>query len=190
MFTYLGVLISVILGLALTHLLVGVSKMIQLRESVRVYWVQVVWTINVILYVLALWWGMFWWNKLQVWTIEEFLFIMAYSIVVFMLASLLFPWDFAAGLDLEQHFFANKAWFFGIFLTATLLDIPETLQKGVSHLRDVPRQYVIFIPISLGILITGLFSSNRRVHGALGIAWLILIVAYLAFTSLAKIVAS
>jgi len=190
MFSYLGVLISIILGLALTHLLVGLSKTIQLRRSVKVYWVQVVWVINVILYVLALWWGMFWWNKLQVWPIEEFLFIMAYSIVVFMLASLLFPWDFEAGLDCERYFFANKAWFFGIFLTATLLDIPETLLKGVSHLRDVPRQYVLFIPISLAILITGLFSSNRRVHGVLGIAWLILIVAYLAFTSLAKIVAS
>jgi hypothetical protein len=152
--------------------------------------VQIVWVINVILYVLALWWGMFWWNKLQVWPIEEFLFIMAYSIVVFMLASLLFPWDFEVGLDFEGYFFANKSWFFGVFLTATLLDIPETLQKGIGHLRDVPGQYVIFIPISLAILITGLFSSNRRVHRVLGIAWLILILAYLAFTSLSKIVAS
>lgn len=190
MFSYLGVLISVILGLSLTHLLVGLSKTIQLRQSVRIYWVQIVWVINVILYVLALWWGMFWWNKLQVWPIEEFLFIMAYSIVVFMLASLLFPWDFAANLDFERYFFANKTWFFGIFLTATLLDIPETLQKGVNHLRDVPRQYVVFIPVSLAILLTGLLSSNRRVHRGLGVAWLILILAYLAFTSLAKVVTS
>src|SRR5947209_2712124 len=115
MFAYHGVLISVILGLALTHLLVGLSKTIQLRDSVRVYWVQIVWVFNVILYVLALWWGMFWWNKLQIWPIEEFLFIMAYSIVIFMLASLLFPWEFEAALDCEQYFFANKGWFFGIF---------------------------------------------------------------------------
>lgn len=190
MFSYLGVLISVILGLALTHLLVGLSKMIQLRKSVKVYWVQLIWVTNVILYVLALWWGMFWWNKLQVWPIEEFLFIMAYSIVIFMLASLLFPWDFEAGLDCEQYFFANKSWFFGTYLIATLLDIPETLQKGVSHLRDVPSQYFVFIPVSLAILITGLISPTRRVHAVLGVAWLILILAYLAFTSLAKIVAS
>src|ERR1039458_2325111 len=187
MFSYLGVLISVILGLALTHLLVGLSKMIQLRESVKIYWVQVVWTINVILYVLALWWGMFWWNKLQVWTIEEFLFIIGYSIVVFMLASMLSPWDFAHGLDFEQYFFANKSWFFTIFLVATLMDIPETLEKGISNLREVPRQYVIFIPIALTILVTALFSARNRVHGVLGISWLVLILAYLAFTSLARI---
>jgi hypothetical protein len=190
MFAYLGVLISVILGLALTHLLVGLSKTIQLRSSVRIYWVQIVWVFNVILYVLALWWGMFWWNKLQIWPIEEFLFIMVYSIVVFMLASLLFPWEFEANLDCERYFFANKSWFFGVFLAAMLLDIPETWQKGMSHLRDVPAQYIIFIPISLLILLTGLLSSNRRVHGLLSIAWLLLMLAYLAFTSLSRIVTS
>lgn len=190
MFSYLGVLISIILGLALTHLLVGLSKTIQWRGSVRIYWAQIIWVFNVILYVLALWWGMFWWNKLQVWSIEEFLFIMAYSIVVFMLASLLFPWDFDASLDSERHFFTNKGWFFGIFIAAMLIDVPETLQKGVSHLREVPAQYVIFIPVSLAILITGLLSSNRRVQGMLSIAWLLLMLGYLTFTSLSKIVAS
>ena len=189
MFSYLGVLISVILGLALTHLLVGLSKLIQLRGSVKIYWVQVVWTINVILYVLALWWGMFWWNKLQVWTIEEFLFIIGYAIVVFMLASMLFPWDFSAGLDFEQYFFANKSWFFEILLTATLIDIPETLSKGSTHLRDVPKQYVLYIPITLTIVGIALVSKNRRVHAVLSVSWLALILAYLAFTSLSRIVA-
>jgi membrane-bound ClpP family serine protease len=69
------------------------------------------------------------------------------------------------------------------------MDIPETLEKGISNLREVPRQYVIFIPIALTILVTALFSKSRRVHGVLGISWLVLILAYLAFTSLARIVA-
>ena len=93
------------IGLALTHLLRGLAKLIHLRRTVRPYWVHVVWTINILIYVLAIWWGMFWWNKLQVWTIEEFLFIIGYSIVVFMLASMLFPWDFPHGLDFEEYFF-------------------------------------------------------------------------------------
>lgn len=190
MFSYLGVLISVILGLALTHLMIGLSKLIQLRKSVKVYWVQVVWTINVILYVLALWWGMFWWNRLQEWTIEEFLFIMGYSIVVFMLASILFPWDFELSVDFEQYFFANKSWFFGFFLAATLIDIPETLSKGIVHLRNVPAQYILYIPVALAIMLIALVSNSRRVHGILSLSWLALILAYLAFTSLSRIVAS
>ena len=49
MFEYLGVLIAVILGLSLTHLLRGLSKLIHLRRTCRVYWVQVVWTINILI---------------------------------------------------------------------------------------------------------------------------------------------
>lgn len=189
MFSYLGVLISVILGLALAHLLVGLSKLIQMRSSVKPYWVQIVWTVNVIVYVLAVWWGMFWWNKLPAWTIEEFLFITGYSIVVFMLASMLYPWEFSADLDFEEYFFANKSWFFGILLTATLIDIPETLQKGITHLRDVPREYELYIPATLTIVVIALVSDSRRAHAVLGLLWLALILAYLAFTSLARIVA-
>jgi hypothetical protein len=65
MFADLGVLISVVLGLALTHLLRGLSKLIQMRHSVKLYWMHIVWTINILLYVLGLWWGMYGWNKLQ-----------------------------------------------------------------------------------------------------------------------------
>jgi hypothetical protein len=77
MFEYLGVLIAVILGLSLTHLLRGLSKLIHMRRTVKPYWVQIVWTVNILIYVLAVWWGMFWWNKLQAWSIEEFFAIAA-----------------------------------------------------------------------------------------------------------------
>jgi hypothetical protein len=78
MFEYLGVLIAVILGLSLTHLLRGLSKLIHMRRTIKPYWVQIVWTVNILIYVLAVWWGMFWWNKLQAWSIEEFFAIAAY----------------------------------------------------------------------------------------------------------------
>jgi hypothetical protein len=58
MFEYLGVLIAVILGLSLTHLLRGLSRLIHMRRTVKPYWVQIVWTVNILIYVLAVWWGM------------------------------------------------------------------------------------------------------------------------------------
>jgi len=91
MFEYLGVLIAVILGLSLTHLLRGLSRLIHMRRTVKPYWVQIVWTVNILIYVLAVWWGMFWWNRLQAWSIEEFFAIAAYCVVLFMLSSMLYP---------------------------------------------------------------------------------------------------
>lgn len=132
---------------------------------------------------------MFWWTKLQVWSIEEFFFIAGYCIVLFMLASMLYPPEFSHDLDCEEYFFANRSWFFGIQLAAWLLDIPETLAKASAHLRDVPRQYEFFLPAMLLICLIGLGSANRRVHGVLCLAWFAATVGYLTFTSLDKIAA-
>jgi hypothetical protein len=187
LFSYLGVLISVIMGLAVTYLLVGVSEIIHMRHTVRIYWVHIVWTANVLVYVLAVWWGMFWWNRLQTWSIEEFLFITIYSIVIFMLAAMLYPREVPEGLDFETYFFTNKRWFFGIYLTATLLDVVETVSKGVIGLRPVPMEYVIYIPVVLAICATALITKRRRLHEVLGVAWLVCSLSYLAFTSLARI---
>jgi uncharacterized membrane protein YfhO len=188
MFEYLGVLISVILGLALTHLLRGLAKLIHMRRSVKPYWVHIVWTINMLIYVLAIWWGMFWWNRLEVWTIERFFFIAAYASVLFMLASMLYPPEVSPDLNCEEYFYANRTWFFGLQLVAFLIDVPETLAKGVSHLRGVPREYVVFLPTILIICLIGLRSSNRRVHAALCLLWLFATMSYLTLTAIDRVV--
>src|SRR6478735_6240906 len=128
MFDYLGVLISVIFGLAITHTISGWSWLVQHRHNVRPYWVQLVWSLNLMFYVLALWWGMFWWKHLQVWTIQEFLFLTGYAIVMFMIASILFPGEMSESSQ-EDRFFANRQWFFSLLLVAHLIDIPETAAK-------------------------------------------------------------
>ena len=62
-FEYLGVLISVIMGLGITHLATGASKLIQNRGTVRLYVPHLLWTLNVLIYILLVWWGMFWWSN-------------------------------------------------------------------------------------------------------------------------------
>ena len=190
MFSYLGVLISVILGLAVTHLLRGLSKLIQSRDTIKAYWVHGVWTLNILLYVLGLWWGMYWWNNLRVWTTELFLFLTAYSIVVFVLSSLLYPAEFPPDMDLEKYYYKNKTWFFGILTLALLIDIPETLQKEIAHLRDVPKQYVYFMPTVIVISLVAAFSNSRRIQGALCLAFLASMLAYMNFSALERIVGS
>jgi len=189
MFDYLAILICVILGLALTHLLIGVSRLMQIRHEIRIYWVQLAWIFNIVLYILALWWGMFWWKHLKTWTVQEFFFLSLYTIVVFLLASALFPHECSAGHDCEDYFFRNKSWFFGLLIAALLFDLPETLLKSLTGLRGVPIQYFLFLPGVILIGVVGLLSNNRRVHAALPLLWLAAIVAYETATSIDRIVA-
>jgi hypothetical protein len=189
MFDYLGVLISVILGLALTHVLLGLSRTIQARDSVKLYWVHLVWCATILIYVLGIWWGMYWWRHLQLWTVQNFLFLAFYSGVLFLLAAMLFPHESCAGVDFEAYFMKNRRWFFGLQLFAYLLDIPETLAKGVDRLRDVPVEYCVFLPLMLAINIAGIWTANRRVHAVLSVGALTAMILYLTLTSLDRIVA-
>lgn len=54
-FEYLGVILSVIMGLGVTHILVGFSKFIHHRKTVKLYWVQALWAFNVLLYIVTIW---------------------------------------------------------------------------------------------------------------------------------------
>ncbi|MGH3428157.1 MAG: hypothetical protein ACRDQZ_11430 [Mycobacteriales bacterium] len=181
MFDYFAVLISVILGLALIHPLRGLAKLIQMRHDVRPYWVHVVWTFNVIIFVLAIWWGMFWWRGLQELSSEWFFFLIAYAILLFMWAALLYPPEFSRGMDCESHFFSHQRWFFGIQVVVVLMDIPETLVKGAAHLRAVPKEYPVLIAVLLGISVAALISTKRRVQGFLSIALLLITLGYTFF---------
>ena len=184
MFDYFAVLISVILGLALIHLLRGLAKLIQMRHEITHYWVHIVWTFNVIIYVLGIWWGMFWWRGLQELNVQWFFFLIAYAVLQFMWAAMLYPPEFSRGMDFQKYFLSNKYWFFGIQLAVVLIDIPETLVKGAWHLRAVPKEYPFFISALLAISVVALLSSKRQVQAFLGITWLLAILSYLFFIPL------
>jgi hypothetical protein len=49
-FEYLSVLISIILALGITRVLAGVGEMLQARGHRRIYWVHVVWIVNLFIY--------------------------------------------------------------------------------------------------------------------------------------------
>jgi hypothetical protein len=51
-FSYLSVLISIVLALGMTRVLAGVGEMLQARSRRRLYWVHIVGVANLFLY----WW--------------------------------------------------------------------------------------------------------------------------------------
>ena len=186
-FEYLGVLISVIMGLGITHLATGAAKLIQHRDSVRLYLPHALWTINVLLFILLIWWGMFWWSGHDSWYAYEYLFITLYAIVLFFLASILYPWEMKEDFDVGEYFLKNRLWFYGVLFLAWCLDIPETVAKSSAGLRPVPAEYFWFVGLHLVIAATGLITRKHIVHVLLPILWLVLVVFYVLMSSLGYI---
>jgi hypothetical protein len=189
LFEYLGVLISVVMGLGITHLLIGVSKAIRHRDSIRGYWVHSVWTVNILVFIVVIWWGMFWWSSLGQWNFYQFLFVVLYAIVLFLLASILYPWEFARDFDFQEHFYRNRRWFFGIQALAWCIDVPETLLKAGAGLRELPQSYLVFVSSMLGLSLIGGATSNRLYHAVFSVYWLVALLAYLGLTTLSRIAA-
>lgn len=183
-FEYLGVFISVVLGLGVTHVLTGVSKTIHHRETIRAYWVQLVWAGNTLVYIIAVWWGMFSWSSLGQWSFFQFLFIITYAIALFLLASLLFPWDLPSDLDFRRHFYSNRRWFFGILFVARSLDIPETLVKAQGGIRALPPAYVAWVSVLLILAAIAIWTPNRRYHAFYAVFWLVWVLGYVSLNTL------
>ena len=186
-FEYIGVLISVIMGLGITHLAVGASKLIQNRDTAKPCLPHALWTFNILLQMLMVWWSMFWWSDLDDWSAVYYLGITTYAIVLFLMSAMLYPYDMDKDIDMEAYFFKNRVWFFGLMATAWLLDIPETVGKELTGLRDVPPRYYIFVASMIALALIGIFNSNRRVHLVLPIGWLILLISFISLASVGVI---
>ena len=90
-FEYLSVLISIILALGMTRVLAGVGEMLQARSRHRVYWVHVIWIVNLFLYLVIAWWIFYRWRDQQPWTFYLFLFVLISPTILYLASVLLFP---------------------------------------------------------------------------------------------------
>jgi hypothetical protein len=69
-FSYLSVLISIILALRMTRVLTGLGEMLKTRSRRRLYWVRAVWVVNLFLYLVVARWIFYRWRNQQSWTFQ------------------------------------------------------------------------------------------------------------------------
>jgi hypothetical protein len=96
---------SIILALGITRLLTGLERLVQARRQVRIYWVHLLWTLNVFLFLVLNWWILFRWHTQQAWSFFLFLFVLLSPTVAFLFTVLLIPERFEADFDSKQHFY-------------------------------------------------------------------------------------
>lgn len=171
--------ISVIVGLAVTHLVVGIVGLIQARREVRVYWVHLLWVGFTLSWLVDFWWFFFSWQALPEWTFDSFRLFLAYAVIVTLVAGLLFPVR-GETTDYEAFFFSHHRWFFGLILSGNALDVVEVFRKADLGIRPVPDLYVGSMALLSVALVGGLLTSNRRYHAFLSAFSLLWALGYAA----------
>ncbi len=177
-YEYLTVFVSVILGLAVVHLLSGVSLILDTRIRERIDWIHAVWTANVFVTTLLVWWFNFSLTAIQEWTLLHFLNLVAYSVVLYLMSGLLYPVKGAEIIDFRAHFEANRPRFFMVCLAFQAVDFTDAaLEQQALGSGWVPLHLVSLVVFSVAFAI-GIRSNNRALHGALAIAWLLVCISW------------
>lgn len=170
MFEYVFVLASVIIGLAITHLLQGVAGIVQHPGRKPVYWVHLVWVAFMFLTTAFWWWWEFRLHLVQTWTFQLYLFVLLYAVLMYVVCALLFPKDLDDYAGWKDYFLDRRAWFFGLGLLAQPMDMADTWLKGADYAASLGLEYWI----AKGVIITGSLIAiawrNERYHAVYAVA--------------------
>ena len=163
-FAHIRTIIGIILGLCISRLLTGFARFIQHPGKQKIYPVHLAWVGFVLLLVIHFWWFEFNLRTIPVWTFEKYLFVIFYAGLFFLLCTLLFPDSMEEYTGYQDYFLSRRKWFFGILALTYVVDILDTLLKGMDRFRlygiEYPVQAVMFTILSL----VAASTDNRRFH--------------------------
>ena len=176
-FAYLSVLVSLVLGLAITQLLMGFSRWLEQRKAFGAYFPAIAWAAFLLLVDFQSWWSMYGMRDLVDWNFLQFTTVLLQPILLFLLAILVFPSSTAPDQDLRANFLHQRPWFFGLFLTLLV----TSLLKDVVRSGSLPEATNVgFHVVAMLVAGLGLASKDERIHRWIGGFAVALLVVYIA----------
>jgi len=170
-FEYVMVLVSIVVALAIAHLLTalaeGIHRVRGHGDPIRLDAVFLLWLSFVLVWLVSFWWWEFKFQEIEAeWSFGLYLFVIAYAIVLFMLAEILVPHRMRGVSDSYAHFMEGRKWFFGTLLLMQAIDVVDTFLKGYAWGLRPAVIAVYFITVSVAIV--GIVSRRRAIQ--LGVA--------------------
>ncbi len=170
---YLTVFIAIIFGYVGAEYFMGWGAMIRNRVIIKNSLQHLLWTIFAFLVFIQNWWGI--WPRTEVLThsIYYFLYALVPIFIFHLISVVLFP-DFKTSerMDMEEHFYRNSRWFFGLlsiyFITTIISSFvyPDIGQVVIQNLIRLA-----------GVILAGCasyFSQSKKLH------YIVLVVGYIS----------
>jgi hypothetical protein len=154
-FSYLAVLFSIVLGLALTQILQGFSELMLARTRVVIYWPALIWAAIVLLIVIQSWWAMFAMRTVREWTFAMYANVLVQTIFTYMIARLALPDSGDLDkIDMRESYFSHRRWFFALLALAVISSLVKDPMFGDRTSPENAAFHGIFLTTAVIAAIT------------------------------------
>ena len=176
-FSYLSVLISIILGLGIQQVLQGYRTLILSRRRIAFYAPPLIWSVLLLAMIAQHWWSSFGLAGRATWSFALFATILIQTALIYMMAAIVLP-DIPADepVDLRDHYYREAPAFFGIATAAICWSLfREYMLEG----RLPEPLNLAFHFLFLALALTAAVTKRRRVHEGFSIAMAVLFAVYI-----------
>lgn len=177
-FSYLSVLLAVIVGLAITQVLQGYRALALSRERVRWYAPPLIWSGLILILATQHWWANYDLTRHREWTFIQFGAALFQTLLFYMMAAIVLP-DVRTEepTDLKAHYYREVPLFFGLGSAAVLWN--EVREFALNHALPRPLDLgfqAIFLLLSLAAILL----RRERFHEFVAAAMALILAAYIA----------
>ena len=175
-FEFVTIFYSVIVGLALSHILGAMSDLIEIRERVKTYWLNSVWVVTVIIWTIFAWWGLWDLVKLESWTYAGFWLVVTNLASIYFITTLVLPKAIEEGeIDLEAHYFSVRKVFFSMIAYSLYSSV---LMNHYLFGKAAISEFTV-MPFIVGTAaLAGVFTDSRKYHQGIGVFFLFLFIMF------------
>jgi hypothetical protein len=177
-FEYVAVLISIIVGLALTQILRGVGRMVTTKDGPRPYWVHLVWTFYFFLYITMFWWWEFQLDTVD-WSLLLYLVVIIYATLLFFVGLVIQPSTIDQITSYKEYYYSHRRWIFSLLIAISLWDFVDTLSKGSNHFLDLGIEHRVGNVLNITAAAVAIITPNERYHEIYAVAWLLYFVTFM-----------
>ncbi len=176
-FEFITIFSSLILGLALTHIFRAVSDLYEIRERVKMYWLNSLWVVTVIMWSIFTWWGL--WElslNMQSWHYAQYWFLVMNLSSIYFFTTLVLPKATDKGLiDLETHYYSVHKAFFSI----VAFSLFSTVAVNYSLFGKPIISDMTVMPFIVGCAaVAAAFTESKSYHKVIGVFMFLMFIAF------------
>ena len=178
-FMHIKSIIAIILGLSLTHLIKGSVNFIQHPGRKKFSLLHFLWVVYIFLLIIHFWWWEFNLKLVIQWNFADYLFIITYIMLYYLLCAILYPDDLKDYKGYEDYFFSRKNWFFSVLALCFTADIVDTFLKGNNYFLATIPEYFPRIIAHILLCIMAVLIKNKTFHYVLAVVFILYEISFI-----------